>query len=213
MRLLSRCLAIAAAIAILPSLSQSQVVPAIKGGGAQINVYGLYSLVNPNGTSTVNYPPGTKYPSSYLDANGWNQGFTVGGDFRLGRFAWGQPALDARYTRSTGNYAGEDTIMAGPEIHYQWSRLRPYGDYMIGKGNIHYNGGFNDDSIVNEFGGGVDYHWNFRWSIRLIDFQYQLWNLGTHHYQPGLLPGQPGYTFSTKLEPYTISVGLTFRIK
>lgn len=214
MRLLSRCLAVAAAIAILPSLSQSQVVPAIKGGGAQINVYGLYALVNPDAKATLNYPPGTKYPSGYDNTNDWNQGFTFGGDFRLGRFAWGQPALDARYTRSTSTWGKESTYLFGPEIHYQWSRLRPYGGYMIGKGDLQYGSdGMKDDSIVNQIGGGVDYHMSFRWSIRLIDFQYQFWNLGTHHYQAGLLPGQPAYTFATTLKPYTLGFGVTFRIK
>lgn len=210
MRLLSRYLAIATVIAILPSLSQSQVVPAIKGGGAQINVYGLYSIVNPDEAATRNYPPGQKFPNA---KNDWNQGFSVGGDFRVGRFAWGQPALDARYTRSSSDFASENTYMFGPEIHYQFNRLRPYGDYMIGKGDIHYHKGMTDDAIVNQFGGGIDYHWNYRWSIRLVDFQYQLWNLGTHHYPAGLLPGQPAYTFATKLRPYTLSFGLTFRIK
>src|SRR6185437_6632676 len=41
MRLLSRSVAFAVALAgaVLPNVSQSQVVPAIRGGGSQMNVY------------------------------------------------------------------------------------------------------------------------------------------------------------------------------
>ena len=55
MRLLSRALAFAVVVAgaILPDVSHAQVVPAIKGGGSQINVYGLYALVKADGNSTL----------------------------------------------------------------------------------------------------------------------------------------------------------------
>jgi hypothetical protein len=94
MRLLSRALAFAvvAAGAILPNALNAQVVPAIKGGGSQINVYGLYTLVKTDFNSTLDYPPGHPPPSNTNDANGWNQAFAGGADFRLGRFVFGQPA-------------------------------------------------------------------------------------------------------------------------
>ena len=61
---------------------------------------------------------------------------------------------------------------------------------MFGKGDITYDATkFEDDSIVYQFGGGVDYHINHRWSVRLVDFQYQFWNLSTHEYPAGALPG------------------------
>jgi len=63
MRLLSRALAFAVIVAgaILPNASHAQVVPAIKGGGSQINVYGLYTLVKTDFNSTLDYPPGHPY--------------------------------------------------------------------------------------------------------------------------------------------------------
>jgi hypothetical protein len=217
MRLLSRSLAFAALLAgaiLLPNFSQAQVVPAIKNGGSQINVYGLYSLVNPDGKATLDYPPGTTFSKSVQNLFGsWNQGFGVGADFRLGRLYFGQPALGFRYTYSTGNFAKETSMMFGPEMHYEFGKLHPYGDFFLGKGDITYdNTNFKDDSIVYQFGGGVDYHVNHRFSVRVVDFQYQFWDLSTHHYQPGALPGQPAVAIDTTLKPYSLNFGILFRV-
>ncbi|HEV2272594.1 MAG TPA: outer membrane beta-barrel protein [Acidobacteriaceae bacterium] len=199
----------------MPNVSQSQVVPAIKGGGSQINIIGLYSLVNPDGQATLNYPQGKVFSQSEKNRAGqYNQGGAIGADFRLGRFVFGQPALAARFTFSYGNFANESTYMFGPELHYTFNKLRPYGDFLIGKGNIDYkNTSFTDDSIVYEFGGGLDYHLNRRFNARLVDFQYQFWNLSSHTYPAGLEPGVPAQTFATTLRPYTLSFGLTFRVR
>ncbi len=215
MRLLSRALAFAVlvALAILPNASHAQVVPAIKGGGSQINVYGLYTLVKTDFNSTLDYPPSNPPPSSTNDANGWNQGFAAGADFRLGRFVFGQPAVGARFTYSTGTFGKQRTLVFGPELHYIYRRFRPYGDFLIGPGNLTYKSGQTDNSIVYEFGGGVDYHKNRTLNFRMVDFQYQLWDLGNHYYPPGFIPGAPGVYVDTKLKPYTLSFGVLIRVK
>jgi hypothetical protein len=216
MRLLSRSLAFAALLAgaILPNVSQSQVVPAIKGGGSQINVYGFYSLVNPDGRSTVDYPKGTVFPSNYLNAEDWNAGGGgFGADFRLGRFVFGQPAIGARFTFSSGTFASEKTYMFGPELHYSFGKFRPYGNFLIGNGDITYHpNGFVDNSIVYQLGGGVDYHLTRRVNIRMFDFQYQFWNLSVHNYPANLIPGAPAQSFATTLQPYTLNFGVLFRV-
>lgn len=217
MRLLSRSLAFATLLAgaiLLPNVSQAQVVPAIKNGGSQINVYGLYSLVNPDGKSTLDYPPGASFAQSVKNRIGsWSNGFGVGADFRLGRLGFGQPALGFRYTYSTGSFAKETSLMFGPEMHYELGRIHPYGDFLIGKGDITYDGtNFEDDSIVYQFGGGVDYHVNHRFSVRMVDFQYQFWNLSTHDYPAGALPGQPAVAIDTTLKPYNLNFGILFRV-
>jgi hypothetical protein len=215
MRLLSRALASAVFVAgaILPNALNAQVVPAIKGGGSQINVYGTYTLVKTDFNSTLDYPPKNPPPSNFNDANGWNQGFSAGADFRLGRFVFGQPAVGARFTYSTGQYGKQRTFVVGPELHYIYKRFRPYGDFLIGPGNITYSSGQTDNSIVYEFGGGVDYHKSRRVNFRMVDFQYQLWDLGNHYYPPGFIPGQPGVYIDTKLKPYTLSFGILFRVR
>ncbi len=216
MRLVSRALAFAVLVAgaALPNASQAQVVPAIKGAGSQINVYGLYALVKPDFNATLDYPPGSLPPASTNKANGYNQGFAGGADFRLGRFSFGQPALDVRYTYSTGHYGSQRTFVAGPELHYTYRRWHPYGDFLIGPGNITYSTGQTDSSIVYEFGGGLDYRKTHRLSFRLVDFQYQLWNLGSHYYPPNFGgSGLPGVTIDTTLKPYTLSFGLVFRVR
>jgi hypothetical protein len=215
MRLLSRTLALAVLVAgaMLPNAADAQVVPAIKGGGSQINVYGTYTLVKTDFNSTLDYPPKFPSPDNTFGANGWNQGFSAGADFRLGRFVFGQPAVGTRFTYSDGTYGKQRTFMFGPELHYIYKRFRPYGDFMIGPGNITYRTGQTDDSIVYELGGGVDYHKN-RWlNFRMVDFQYQFWDLGNHYYPPGFLPGQPGVYIDTKLKPYTLSFGLLIRVR
>ncbi len=198
----------------MPNVSQSQVVPAIKNGGSQINVYGLYSVVNPDGKGALDYPPNTTFPQSVQNFVGsWNAtGGSGGADFRLGRFAFGQPALGFRYNYSNGNFGKEVTYMFGPELHYEYGKFRPYGMIMFGKGDVTYPTKFVDDSIVYQFGGGVDYHLTHRWSLRLFDFQYQLWNLGTHEYPAGALPGQPAVALDTTLRPYSLNFGIMFRV-
>ena len=216
MRLLSRALALAVLVAgaTLPNALDAQVVPAIKGGGSQINVYGTYTPVKTDFNSALDYPPANPPPPSFESANGWNQGFSVGADFRLGRFVFGQPALGARFTYSAGTQVGKQrTVMFGPELHYIYRRFRPYGDFMIGPGNITYGTGQTDNSIVYELGGGVDYHKNRVLNFRIVDFQYQFWDLGNHYYPPGFLPGQPGVYIDTKLRPYTLSFGVLFRVR
>jgi hypothetical protein len=215
MRHLSRAIvtAVFLAGAMLPHFSDAQVVPAIKGGGAQINVYGLYDLVKTDFNSTLDYPPNNPPPANTNDANGWNQGFSAGADFRLGRFVFGQPSLGTRFTWSTGTFGKQRTFMFGPELHYIYRRFRPYGDFMIGPGNITYRTGQTDNSIVYELGGGVDYHRNRVLNFRLVDFQYQFWDLGNHYYPPGTLPGEPGFYIDTKLKPYTLGFGVLIRVK
>ena len=133
---------------------------------------------------------------------------------RLGRFVFCQPAVGARFTYSTGTQVGKQrTLVFGPELHYIYRRFRPYGDFMIGPGNVTYGTGQTDNSIVYEFGGGVDYHKSRKLNFRIVDFQYQLWDLGNHYYPPGFLPGQPGVYIDTKLKPYTLSFGVVFRVK
>jgi hypothetical protein len=211
MRLLTRALAFAGLIAgtLVPTASQAQVVPAIKGGGAQINVYGLFTAVKTDFNATL-----SGQPANTNDANGYNLGGAAGADFRLGRFIFGQPSLGVRYTYSTGKFGTQSTFMAGPELHYIYKHWRPYGDFLIGAGDITYKQGQTDNSIVYEFGGGVDYHKRFhRLNFRVVDFQYQLWDLGNHYYPPGFFPGSQGTFIDTKLKPYTLSTGILIRVK
>ena len=199
-------------VSSLPAASNAQVVTAIKGGGSQINVYGLYTRVKTDFNSTLDYPPADPPPADTNGANGFNNGFAAGADFRLGRFVFGQPALGVRYTYSTGNFGKQKTFLVGPEAHYIYKRFRPYGDFLIGAGNITYRNTQTDSSIVYDFGGGVDYHLTHRLNIRMVDFQYQLWDLGTHYYPPGFIPGQPGVYVDTKLKPYTVNFGVLVRV-
>jgi hypothetical protein len=197
---------------MLPIASHAQVVPAVKGGGSQINVYGLYALVKTDFNAAFDYAPGNVPPPTNA-SQGRNNGFSAGADFRLGRFAFGQPALGTRFTYSDGSFGKQRTFEFGPEMHYIYHHFRPYGDFLVGPGNITYKSGQTDNSVVYEFGGGVDYHMSRRVNFRLVDFHYQLWNLGTHYYPAGTLPGVPAASVDTKLNPYSLSFGLVIRVR
>ena len=162
MRLLSRALAFAVLVAgaTLPNASNAQVVPAIKGGGSQINVYGTYTLVKTDFNSALDYPPKAPPPSSFNERMAGTRVFPP-----ALISAWGGSCLvsrrsGARFTYSAGTTGNKEPSCSAPNFTTSTSRFRPYGDFLIGPGNITYSTGQTDNSIVYEFGGGVDYHKN-----------------------------------------------------
>ncbi len=139
----------------------------------------------------------------------YGQSFTYGGtfgaDYRFGNYSFGQPAIAARLSFVPGGLVGEYTYLFGPEFHMRGKHLRPYADFHLGLGNITYAKGngrelhptsslSNDTSarsavgrgFAYEFGGGVDYRLKRNYGIRLVDFQYQFWSMGTGDvFRPG----------------------------
>lgn len=69
-----------------------------------------------------------------------------------------------------------ETYMIGPRYHFNFSRFQPYAKGLVGAGefNFPYNyahGGY----FVVAPGAGVDYRLSHRWSVRLLDVEYQYW--------------------------------------
>jgi hypothetical protein len=188
-----------------------QVTAAARGGGNQANVWGMFTINNPD------------YGQSYT------YGGTFGADYRLGSYSLGQPTVAARMSFVPGTLVGEYSYLFGPEFHMRGRHFRPYGDFHIGIGNITYAKGTEENytppppyptthppissrtGLAYEFGGGVDYRLQRNYGIRLIDFQYQFWDMGTGDvFRPGegkppILNGQISYT------PYQISFGAYYR--
>lgn len=107
--------------------------------------------------------------------------------------------LEARTLRY---HAAEDVTEAsyliGPRISFRpASRLRPYAKFLLGDGRIvlpyHYATG---SFLAYAPGAGVDFQLKDRVTLRLVDFQYQIW---------------PDFSFG-QLHPYGISAGLSFRL-
>jgi hypothetical protein len=77
------------------------------------------------------------------------------------------------------------------------SRLQPYGKFLAGVGHMNFPFGYaTGNYLAMAPGAGVDIHLNDRWSVRAVDFEYQLW---------------PQFTYG-QLKPYGVTVGARYRI-
>lgn len=86
---------------------------------------------------------------------------------------------DFGYCKETGlpsGVGGHDfNYMLGPRVTYRNnSKLQPYGQVLLG-GQNESIGGTSANSFAFTLGGGVDYKYNDRFSIRVIQAEY-LWN-------------------------------------
>lgn len=92
----------------------------------------------------------------------------------------------------------DTTYLAGPRYSFrEGARLRPYAKVLLGDGEFTFAYGLaHGNYFVIAPGGGVEYQWNKRVYLRLVDVQYQYWNQFTY----GSLPS------------YGISSGLRIRI-
>jgi hypothetical protein len=92
----------------------------------------------------------------------------------------------------------EDNYLIGPRVPIKrYGKFTPYGKALFGWGkmNFQYNfayGRFADIAL----GGGVDYDLSRKISVRVVDFEYQLW---------------PNWVNGT-LKPYGGSVGVAYKI-
>jgi Outer membrane protein beta-barrel domain len=115
--------------------------------------------------------------------------------------------VDARFTRwlqieaegrwlHFNEYAGigENSYMIGPRVPIvDFHRVEPYGKFLIGWGSGP-GGWLTGRAGTLAYGGGVDYRWKRRLTIRAFDFEYQQWRV------------------KPTLWPYGGSVGLSYTI-
>ena len=128
-----------------------------------------------------------------------DNGYMFGGDIThsIKRLRWITPSLELRYTGSTGVAITQNTYMGGAKLETKFHRLRPYVDFLVGYGQIHYvQVGQGDDSIVYDFGIGADYNIYGPFAIK-IDAQEQSWKLGQA---------------TNALTPQMVTVGLLYHI-
>jgi hypothetical protein len=93
----------------------------------------------------------------------------------------------------------QSTYLAGAKVPYHFHRATAYAKLLIGDGRFHFPYGYADGSyFVVAPGAGVDLALgNSRFSVRLIDFEYQSW---------------VNFPFGT-LNPYGISTGVSIHIR
>lgn len=121
----------------------------------------------------------------FVDANPtWRYGFELEG-------RWLNYHTDEQVTEQ--NYLGGVRVM----LWKPGSRFQPYGKFLAGVGHITFPFQYATGSyLAMAPGAGVDIHLNDRWSVRAVDFEYQLW---------------PQFTYG-QLKPYGVTVGLRYRI-
>ena len=106
---------------------------------------------------------------------------------------------EARYLRfNTFENVTETNYFVGPRVMLRPGPIRPYVKFLVGAGKITLPVGYaNGTFLAYAPGGGVDYIVSDRVTLRVIDFEYQLW---------------PQFSSYGSLHPYGISMGISFRL-
>lgn len=131
-----------------------------------------------------------------------NKGAAFGVDFTRFVHLPVQPSLELRANLNSGSYADERSYLFGLRGMAFFGPLQPYADFLVGPGDIHFprNVGYvGDNSIVYNFGGGVELGVTHDFSLKL-DLQYQRWNTGEIRLEP--LLGTVGVTYHIPFHPH-----------
>jgi hypothetical protein len=118
-------------------------------------------------------------------SGGKNLSFTAGGDLGLPPWRGMRPNLEVRgsYPIDDGVIDSQRSILGGVRVDFLLNhRLRPYGDFLFGRGQINYGTGyiFNNyiyaltTTYVDSPGGGFNYDLTDHWGIK-VDGQFQRW--------------------------------------
>jgi len=115
---------------------------------------------------------------------------TAGGDLELIPLHGVRPAIEVRgsYPVDGGNISSERSVLGGLKLEFLiHHRLRPYGDFLFGRGQMNYssNSGLNGfiyngygynltTTYVDSPGFGIDYQFSPHLALKL-DGQYQRW--------------------------------------
>jgi hypothetical protein len=166
--------------------AQSQALPtAEKNGG--INAFGAFTFTSPD------YAPAK------------DAGVSVGGDYMLRSFRWGQPAFAGRYSYVDGSTVSEKFLGGGGELHYRYRSLRPYATLLYGVGSlvVPSNNQYHDSGDELLVGGGVDVPVSFRFAVR-AEFTYGVIHItGYHNTSIGQID----------LTPASLNIGVVYHIK
>jgi hypothetical protein len=175
---------------VAASLSaRAQTVPSAYAQRFTINVGLLGSAFQPDyeGGGVAATGPYRLYgPGAYVDV-------------KLTRYV--QFEAEARWLRFNSYLdIREDNYLIGPRLPIEklrFKRATPYAKVLIGYGrmNFEYNSAYGRFTDL-AYGGGVDVKLSKRFSIRAIDFEYQLW--------PSWL--------SSSISPYGGSVGVSYKV-
>ena len=150
-----------------------------------------------------------KGPGSYIAVGGGISGFqadygqrTIYGGMLFAeinptwRFGFEGEARYLRFNRFED--VTETNYLVGPRVMLKPGPFRPYVKFLVGAGRITLPMGYAHGTFFSYApGGGMDYIVGDRVTLRVIDFEYQLW---------------PGFSSYGELRPYGISTGISFRL-
>ena len=117
---------------------------------------------------------------------GHNLSISAGGDLAFLSLHGFHPAAEIRgtYPVHTGPISSQKSLLGGIRVDHQYGFVRPYVDFLAGRGEIDYqSGGFtignltylSTSSPVYSPGAGVDLDLTHHWSFK-GDYQFQTWS-------------------------------------
>jgi hypothetical protein len=146
-------------------------------------------------------------------SEGKNLSITAGGDLGLPPWRGMRPNFEVRgtYPMDKGQIDSQRDILGGVRVDFLLNhRLRPYGDFLFGRGQINYGAGylFNNSiyalttTPVYSPGGGFNYDLTEHWGIK-VDGQFQRWSsaptpTGTIYSKVGTIGVVYSFTFDRR---------------
>lgn len=162
--------------------ASAQVVPAAYRRGLSIHVGGEASVFQPD------------YAGNGIAQTGPDRLYGIGAYFDMHFSRWVQIEGEGRWLRfNEYRNISQNTYMIGPKVPiWEFHRWTPYGKALIGWGSG--PGWLSGRATAIAYGGGVEYRWTRKLTIRAFDFEEQYW-----------------HTVPT-LHPYGASAGISYRV-
>jgi hypothetical protein len=106
---------------------------------------------------------------------------------------------EARYLRlHSDEDVTETDYLVGPRVMFKPGPFRPYAKFLVGVGRMTFPFHYADGTFFTYApGAGMDYIVGDRVTLRVIDFEYQLW---------------PNFANYGELRPYGLSAGVSWRL-
>jgi len=172
-------LAILIGLQVLCNHARAQNIPTAIGPGSYVAVGGEFSAFQADYGKRV-----LTGATIFADVNPtWRIGFEA----------------EARYLRyNTYENVTETNFLAGPRVMIRPGPLRPYVKFLVGAGKINFPFHYAQGTyLAYAPGAGLDYLLNDRFTIRVVDLEYQFW---------------PDFSPYGGLHPYGVSAGISFRL-
>jgi len=186
-----RCLTLVLFCVVLllaPFSARAQVAPSAYKRSLTISAGGEASVFQPDyaGNGYAETAPNRLYGiGAYIDAR-FSRWVQIEGEGRWLHFN------EYRGPNNESPGIGQNTYMIGPRVPIiDFHRWEPYGKFLFGWGSGT-NGWLSGRATAWAYGGGVEYQWKKRITVRPFDFEYQQWRV------------------TPTLRPYGASAGLSY---